>query len=101
MNSLERPVFVKTIAPRNGVPPDGTAYFELKNVKDGSVSKIDLPVWINKVDFVKNGMSWFTHRRVFRQLEKLGMTPKTLHVNLHGGVRIFSHSTHHSFLKVG
>ena len=101
MNHLERPVFIRKTAPKPGAKPDGVAFFDLKNQKDGTINKVEMPIWVNKVGFIENGMSWFTHRRVFRQLATLGMSPKTLHVNIPGGVRIFSHSSHHSFLKVG
>ena len=68
MNSLERPVFIKTTAPKPGAKPDGVAFFDLKNQKDGTINKVEMPIWVNKVGFIQNGMSWFTHRRVFRQL---------------------------------
>ena len=98
MHALERPIVISDKALKLGEESHATAYFEFSD-SSGKTNYANLPIWFNRVSWIQNGMGWFTHRRVFRQLNDFGMTPLRLVVKTPKGNRIYTKDTHRSVIE--
>lgn len=103
MHIHERPVNISDRPdPRNiNKPSDGVVCFSVMDANGNVTATVNQNVWINKPFLIERGMNWFTHRRIFRQIAKIGhgMVPVSLKIKTKEGIRVFLPDTYRSTLE--
>jgi len=103
MNIQERPVNIIDYPSKPGMQdnPDGVVSFKITDRDGNTTATINQHIWINKKYLIEKGMNWFTHRRVFRQIQKIGhgMIPVSLKIKTKEGYRVFVPDTYRSILE--
>ena len=103
MHIQERPVNIsdRPDIRNNNKLPDGVVSFKVLDSEGKLTATVNRNVWINKPFLIEKGMNWFTHRRVFRQIAKIGegMVPVSLKIKTKNGYRVFQPDTYRSTLE--